>query len=148
METEAQAHPTNYTNIFSLAGLYLQLQQTNRADELLVQAVSHPNVPVGVLQSAAEFFAQTVNFPDLELTLKNLTVDDPGIPETWYDLARLELILGKSSDAIKDLATSVQLSDERLKTNPAARNIRDIARTESSFNSIRNTPEFQKIVPP
>jgi tetratricopeptide (TPR) repeat protein len=148
METEAQTHPTNYTNIFSLAGLYLQLQQTNRADELLVQAVSHPNVPVGVLQSAAEFFAQTVNFPDLELTLKNLTVDDPGIPETWYDLARLDLILGKSSDAIKDLATSVQLSDQRLKTNPSARNIRDIARTEPSFNSIRNTPEFQKIVPP
>jgi tetratricopeptide (TPR) repeat protein len=148
MENEAQKNPTNYQNIFSLAGLYLQLQQTNRADELLVQAVNRPNASVAVLRSAAEFFAQTVNFPDLEITLKDLATDDPGVPETWYDLSRLELMLGRRDEAIKDLGTSIDLSDKRLKTNPHALNIRDTARDEASFNSIRNTPEFQKLVQP
>jgi thioredoxin-like negative regulator of GroEL len=148
MENEAQKNPTNYQNIFSLAGLFLQLQQTNRADELLEQAVTRPNAPAAVLRSAAEFFAQTVNFPDLEITLKSLANDDPGIPETWYDLSRLELILRKRDEAIQDLATSINLSDQRLKTNPHALNIRDTARSEPSFNPIRNTPEFQKLVPP
>jgi len=148
MENEAQKNPTNFQNIFSLAGLFLQLQQTNRADELLEQAVTRPNAPAAVLRSAAEFFAQTVNFPDLEITLKSLANDDPGIPETWYDLSRLELMLGKRDEAIHDLATSINLSDQRLKTNPHALNIRDTARSEPSFNPIRNTPEFQKLVPP
>ena len=146
MENEVQKNPTNYQNIFSLAGLYLQLQQTNRADDLLVQAVNRPNAPIAVLRSAAEFFAQTVNFNDLEITLKNLATDDPSVPETWYDLSRLELMLGRRDEAIKDLGTSLDLSDKRLKANPHALNIRDTARTEPSFNSIRNTPEFQKLV--
>jgi thioredoxin-like negative regulator of GroEL len=148
METEAQKNPTNYQNIFSLAGVYLQLQQTNRATELLVQAVTRPKAPTAVLRSAAEFFAQTANFPDLEITLKSLANADPGIPETWYDLSRLELMLGKRNEAIQDLATSINLSDQRLKTNSHALNIRDTARSERSFNPIRNTPEFQKLVPP
>jgi tetratricopeptide (TPR) repeat protein len=148
MENEAQKNPTDYTNIFSLAGLYLQLQQTNRADDLLVLAVNRPNPPVAVLRSAAEFFAQTVNFPDLEITLRGLAKANPDVPETWYDLSRLELILGKRDEAIQDLETSVKLSDERLKTNPHALNIRDTARGEPSFGPIRNTPEFQKLVAP
>ncbi|HSY43040.1 MAG TPA: hypothetical protein VK811_03965, partial [Candidatus Acidoferrum sp.] len=146
MENEVQKNPTNYQNIFSLAGLYLQLQQTNRADDLLLQAVNRPNAPIAVLRSAAEFFAQTVNFNDLEITLKNLAADDPSVPETWYDLSRLELMLGNRDEAIKDLGTSIDLSDKRLKTNSHALNIRDTARSEPSFNSIRNTPEFQKLV--
>jgi tetratricopeptide (TPR) repeat protein len=148
MENETQKNPTNYQNIFSLAGLYLQLQQTNRADELLLQAVSRPNPPVAVLRSAAEFFAQTLNFPDLEVSLKDLAADDPSIPETWYDLSRLELMLGKKDEAITDLQKSINLSDQRLKTNPKALNLRDTARSEPSFNPIRSSPEFQKLVAP
>ena len=148
MENEAQKNPTNYQNIFSLAGFYLQLQQTNRADELLLQAVGRPNAPEGVLRSAAEFFAQTVNFPGLEITLKTLATEQPTVPETWYDLSRLELLLGRRDEALKDLQTSINLSDQRLKTNAHALNIRDNARNEPSFNPIRNTPEFQKLVSP
>jgi tetratricopeptide (TPR) repeat protein len=148
MENEAQKNPTNYQNIFSLAGLYLQLQQTNRADDLLLQAVTRPNPSVAVLRSAAEFFAQTANFPDLEITLRGLATADPNIPETWYDLSRLELMLGKRDEALKDLGTCVNLSNARLKTNPGARDLRNDARNEPSFNSVRNTPEFQKLVSP
>jgi thioredoxin-like negative regulator of GroEL len=148
MENEARTNPTNYQNIFTLAGYYLQLQQTNRATALLEGLVTHPHVSTTALRSAAEFFAQTANLSDLETTLKALSAAEPTAPETWYDLSRLEIMLGKRDDGLQDLATSISLSDQRLKTNPQALNIRDQARNEAGFNAVRNTPEFQKLVPP
>ncbi len=146
METEVRQNPEDYKNIFSLAGYYMQTQQTNRASELMQFAVARPNVPADVLRGAATFFAQTGNFAVLENVLKKLTAADPGSPDAWYDLSRLEVILGKKDESLKYLKTSLALSDERLKTNPAAMNIRDAARNEASFNSIRSSPDFQKLV--
>jgi tetratricopeptide (TPR) repeat protein len=148
MEDEARTNPSNYTNIFSLAGLYMELQQTNRAVQLFEATVNHPGIPVDALRAIANFYAQLQDFPDLEAVLKKLTEAQPNAPEAWYDLARLEVILGKKDDAIKDLQTSVSLSDQRLKTNPAALNVRTAAGTEAEFNPIRALPEFQKIIGP
>ncbi len=148
MEDEARTHPSNFTNIFSLAGLYMELQQTNRAVELFQATAARPDVPVEALRAIANFDAQLQDFPDLEAVLKRLTQTQPNIPEAWYDLARLESILGKRDDAIKDLQMAVTLSDQRLKTNPAAMNIRTAAGTEAEFNPIRGSPDFQKIVGP
>ncbi len=58
MQEMARTNPENYQNIFSLAGYYLQSQQTNLADELLTETVSRPTVPSEVLRSVAQFFAQ------------------------------------------------------------------------------------------
>ena len=146
METEVRQNPEDYKNIFLLAGYYMQTQQTNRASELMQFTVSRPNVPADVLRGAATFFAQTGNFAVLENVLKKLTAADPGSPDAWYDLSRLEVILGKKDESLKYLKTSLALSDERLKTNPAAMNIRDAARSEAGFNSIRDSPDFQKLV--
>ena len=148
MEDKARTNPADYQNIFSLIGYYMQSQQTNRATELMKQTISQANVPSDVLRGAAQFFAQTAQFSQLEVVLKKLTTAMPTEPEAWYDLARLEVILGNKDESIKDLQTSLNLSDQRLKTNPAARNIREAARTEAGFNPIRGMPEFQKLVPP
>ncbi|MGH8023874.1 MAG: TPR end-of-group domain-containing protein, partial [Limisphaerales bacterium] len=148
MEDKARTNPADFQNIFSLAGYYLQTHQTNRADELLETMVSAPKVPPDALRGAAQFFAQTAQFSDLETVLKKLTVTLPNEPEAWYDLARLEVLLGHRDESIKDLQTSLALSDARLKTNPSARNIREAARNEAGFNPIRGMPEFQKLVPP
>jgi tetratricopeptide (TPR) repeat protein len=148
MESLAQTQPTNYQNIFSLAGYYLQMQQTNRAVELLNQMVSRPDVPPQALQSVAQFFAQTGQFAQLEPVLKKLAAVQPDVPESWYDLSRLEILLGKPSDSMADLRKAIELSDQRLKTNPGALDMRNAARNEATFNPIRNTPEFQKLVPP
>ncbi|HEV2456005.1 MAG TPA: hypothetical protein VGY98_17200, partial [Verrucomicrobiae bacterium] len=148
MQDKARTNPADYQNIFSLIGYYMQTQQTNRANELLQQTISQPTVPPDVLRGAAQFYAQTAQFSQLETVLKKLTASLPNEPEGWYDLARLEVLLGNRDEAIKDLQTSLNLSDQRLKTNPTARNIRDAARTEAGFNPIRSTPEFQKLLPP
>jgi cytochrome c-type biogenesis protein CcmH/NrfG len=148
MEDEVRTNPDDYTNLFSLAGIYLQLQQTNRANALFAQAISRPHVPMEVLRGVANFFAQTAQFAELEKALKKLTDTEPNAPETWYDLSRLEVLLGKKDEAIQDLRTSVNLSDQRLKTSAKALDIRAAARSEAGFNPIRGSPEFQKLVSP
>jgi hypothetical protein len=149
MEKEVRTHPSDYTNIFRLAGCYLQMQQTDRAADLWKQTISRPEVPINVLRGAAQFFAQIDDFTSLETVLEKIAVARPNVPEPRYDLARVEMHLGKSEEAIKNLQMAIVLSDQRLKTNPKASNIRDYARTNTiDFNSITNSPQFQKLVGP
>ena len=148
MENRARTNPTDYTNIFSLGSLFLELSQTNNAAALFDETIARPGVPIDVIRGIANFYAQTAQFNELEKTLTRLTDVEPRVPEAWYDLARLEIMLGKKDDALKDLGTAIQLSDQRLKTNAGALNIRAQARDEAQFNPIRGLPEFQKLVSP
>ena len=114
---------------------------------MLEQTVSRPDAPPDVLRGVAQYFAQTAQLSKIEPILKKLTAEEPYVPEGWYNLAQLEVVLGNKDEAIKDLETSVELSDQRLKTNPSARDIRGMARADAGFNPIRESPEFQKLVP-
>jgi tetratricopeptide (TPR) repeat protein len=148
LEDEVRAHPLDYTNVFLLAGHYLQNQQTNRASDLLQQIIFRPIVPVAVLRGAAQFFAQINDFADLKTTLKKLTLAEPGVPETWYDLARLDMRLGEDDEAIKALGIAIDYSDIRLQNNPRALNIRAAARAQPDFKPVRDRDDFQKLVSP
>ena len=143
-----EAGMPDYQKMLSEAGYYLQNQQTNKAADILAQLNTRTDIPANDLQGIAQFFAMTRDFSRLETTLKTLTVVEPDMPEAWYDLARLEVLLGKKDDAMKDLKTSIELSDERLKTNSKVNDIRSVARTEPGFSSISNSPDFQKLVSP
>ena len=147
IEDRVRTNPADYQDFFSLAGYYLQTQQTNRAIDLFEQTLSRPSVPPAVLRTIAQFYAQSGLYSELETVLQKLAAEQPDVPEAWYDLARLEVLLGERDQAIRDLQTSIELSDKRLKTNSAAVDIRAAARAEGGFNPIRGSAEFQKLVP-
>jgi tetratricopeptide (TPR) repeat protein len=148
MENEARINPTDYTNLFSLAWYYIQAQQTNRAAALVERMISQLSLPPDALHGAADFFVRINQLSNLEVVLKMLTVTVPSEPEAPYDLARLETLLKKDDDAIKYLRTAIRLSDQRLKTNPKALDIRKAARNETNFDPIRNRSDFRKLVLP
>jgi predicted Zn-dependent protease len=148
MENRARTDPTDYTNIFALASLFLELQQTNNAAALFQQTISRPGVPMDVVRGVANFFAQTGQFGELEKALKRLTEIEPHSPEAWYDLSRLEVMLGKKDEGIQALWNAIQFSNQRLKTNAHALDIRAQARDEAQFNPIRSSPDFQKLISP
>ena len=81
MENEMRINPTNFQNIFSLAALYLQLQQTNRVIELFDQTLTVPNIPSEAVGVVAQFYAQMGNLPKLEGALEKLTTIIPNQPE-------------------------------------------------------------------
>jgi tetratricopeptide (TPR) repeat protein len=148
MENEMRANPTNFQNIFSLAALYLQLQQTNRVIELFDQTLAIPNISSEAVGVVAQFYAQMGNLPKLEGALEKLATIIPNQPEPWYDLAALNAVLGKPNESLKDLRTCLDLSAKRLQRDPKARDLLAEVRKDQRFTSLHNLPEFQKLVPP
>lgn len=148
MENEAHANPTNFENILNLASLYFQLHQTDRIIELFDQASANPHITSSVLGVIAQFYAQSGNLPKLESTLERFVAILPNEPEPWYDLAALKCVIGKTNEALDDLRISLNLSAKRLQQNPKARNLLAEVRKDQRFDSLRNLPGFQKLVPP
>ena len=154
MQTEALTNPANFKNILALGSLYAQMQDTNRAFELFRHAsslfdaeLSNANAHPDNLAALAQICAALGNAPTLERALQKIIALQPDQPEARYDLAALEAITGKTNEALKNLAVTLDLSTKRRLTNPTARDLISEARNDPRFNAIRNEPEFQKLVP-
>jgi len=148
MENEVRTNPTNFQNILNLASIYFQMHQTDRIGELFDQALANPHISPNEIGVIAQFYAQTGNLPKLEGTLERLVAIVPTEPEPWYDLAAIKIALGKTNESLQDLHTALDLSVQRLKQNPKARDLLAEVRKDHRFDSLRNLPEFQKLVPP
>ena len=86
--------------------------------------------------------------PKLEVALEKLIKFTPQNPEASYDLARLKLILGKTAESLQILSRALDLSAKRLQSDPNASNLLENARNDPTFNTLRQLPEFKKLVPP
>jgi predicted phage tail protein len=148
MESELRTNPDNMTNVLSLASFYQQMQQTNRTIALFDLALANPRLNATEAGFIAQSYAQMGNLLKLEGVIEKLTMLAPQQPEPWYDLAALEAVLGKRDQALLNLGRSLELSTQRLKTNSSARNLMVEVRNDQRFDSLRNLPAFQNIVPP
>jgi tetratricopeptide (TPR) repeat protein len=148
MENEARTNPSDFKNIFSLASIYFQMRQTDRVVQLFDQVLTNPQVTPNEIGVIAQFYAQTGNLLKLEIAVQKLVTLAPNEPEPWYDLAAVKLALGKTSESLEDLRTSLDLSAKRLKQNPQARDLLAEVHKDHRFDPIRNLPEFQKLIPP
>ena len=147
LEKEFSSNPTNFAVGLNLAHSYLSNGQTNRAFELMDQIVASKDVNASALGNVAQIFAQLANLGKLETVLTRMTEVTPDSPDTWYDLAALKAVLGKKSEATTDLKEALDLNSKRLQTNPSARDLAAQAAKDPHFNSIKNDPEFQSLLP-
>ena len=148
MENTARTNPNDVHNLIGLGVTYAQMQQTNRAVELFDQALTSTNLTYPDAGAIAGYYSQMNNLPKLTQALEKLAALAPDQPEPHYDLAALQAYLGQTAPALTNLKIAINLSNERLKTNPAARNLLAQARTDAHLNSLRALPEFAKLVPP
>jgi len=147
MEATAHTNPGDVSNLLALAGLYLQMQQTNRSVELLDQALTSPNIKSDQTAAIAQLFVQINNLTKLEGALEKWVVLDPQQPDVRYDLAALQAVTSHPAEALANLKIALQESVRRLTTNPAARDLVSVAHTDQRLASLRALPEFQKLVP-
>ena len=148
MESEAAQNPTNVQNLMQLGGIYMQMQQTNRAFELFDRALTNSTISYNEATAIAQLYLQNGNLPKLEGALQKIVVIAPGQPDSRYDLAALQSLLGKTSNSLSNLKIALDLNAARLKTNPAASDLLARARTDPNLAPLRALPEFQKLVPP
>jgi tetratricopeptide (TPR) repeat protein len=148
MENEARTNPGNLPNLLSLAGIYIQMQQTNRAIELFDHALANPHITSNEAGFIAQEYAKMGNLIKLEEVLQKIVAIVPDQPEPWYDIAALNVMQGKPDQGLQYLRKALDLSAQRIKGNPKARDLLAEVRGDHRFDSLRNTPEFQKIVPP
>jgi len=146
LEAEVRTHPTNYQAAFDLASAYMQMQNTERADQVLDGVLNAPNVDSKAVVAVAQAYVQMKNWPRLEAVLEKLVKIMPGNPEAWYDLAAFKSNLGKPTEAIAALTQAVELSRKRLLSEPKAHDLLTQARTDERFNPLHQLPEFQKLV--
>jgi tetratricopeptide (TPR) repeat protein len=147
MENEARANPGNLQNLLALSSLYFQMQQTNRAIELFDRVMADPHVSANVAGFIAQKYAEMGNLTKLETVLQKIVTLVPDQPEPWYDFAALEAVLGKPDPALQSLHKALDLSAKRIKSNPTAHDLLNEVRKDQHFDSLRNLPEFQKLVP-
>jgi tetratricopeptide (TPR) repeat protein len=146
LELRLQTNPTDPQAVFDLASVYLQLQRSNSALELLDRLIELPAVDVNTLLSVANAYAQLQQGSRLENALLKLVRLTPESPEAWYDLASTRSIIGKAKESIEALTRAMELSDARRAQNSAARDLRADVQTNQSFQPVRNLPEFQQAV--
>jgi tetratricopeptide (TPR) repeat protein len=148
MEDQVRTNPAALQVAFDLAGTYLQMQQTDRAVQVLSQIAASPYAPGSAVLNIAKIFAQMQNWPRLEAALERFVKLEPSNPEAWYDLAALKASLGKPVESLASLRKAIELSAQRLKTQPKALDLLQQARKDARFAALRPMPEFQKLVAP
>ena len=147
LDQQFRSNPGDARVAFELSSLYLQLQQTNAAFQVLDQLVN-TQTDANVLLSVAGAYVQLQQGARLETILQKLVKVTPESPEAWYDLASTQAQLGKSNEALQALSKALELSAKRLAKQPTAPDLRKNAATNQSFASVRARPEFQALVGP
>jgi tetratricopeptide (TPR) repeat protein len=145
MEQEVKSNPSNAQASVELAKIYVQLQQTGRAVQVLDSVLENSKEPSAVIR-AAMLYGEIQNWPRLEASLEKLVKLSPESPEAWYDLAAMKANLRKDKEALPALARALELNAERLKKNPAASNLIQNVQSDARFAPLRQLPEYQRMV--
>jgi tetratricopeptide (TPR) repeat protein len=147
LENQVRSNPTNFRAAFDLASIYMQMQQPVLGEQILDRILVTPGVDGGVAMSVFHAYVEMKKWNKIEGTLEKMTNIIPGEPEIWYDLAAIRASTGKQDESLKSLAQALDLSAKRRMTNPQARDLLSETRKDVRFNPVRQSPEFQKLVP-
>jgi Flp pilus assembly protein TadD len=87
------------------------------------------------------------DFDKAEEAMVRATQLDSNSSVMWYNLASLQAFERKAAPAAESLKKAFAANDVERKSDPKMVNLRENARTNRNFQSIRQTPEFQGVAP-
>jgi thioredoxin-like negative regulator of GroEL len=146
MEEKYRQDPSNLTNAFSLASGYFAVRRSNDGFRVLQALIDRTNASAQAVLSVAKAYTELGHVAGLEHAFTRATEVLPNSPETWYDLARVQVGLNKKEAALSNLKKAIQLSNERAAADPAAFNVAKDAQTNRNFDAIRQDPAFRALV--
>jgi tetratricopeptide (TPR) repeat protein len=146
LEQAMRTNPEDLQSAYQLASLYLQGGQRDKAAGMADQILKSPKADPTSITMAANLFLQLNNVPKVEESLRRLVQVSPESAEAWFDLAAIQAVINKTADSFKSLDTALQLSGQRRARDTNANDLRTVALSDPRFNSLRATPEFQKVL--
>jgi tetratricopeptide (TPR) repeat protein len=124
----------------------IQNKDTNSARELLQTLMSQPTMDSPILMQVAEAYVQMRDFAGAEQAVLRATQLAPAIANNWYNLAALRAYEGHIPECVQALKQALDANKAELATDPKARNLSDVVRTDRNFDAVRNTADFQKLM--
>jgi predicted Zn-dependent protease len=115
------------------------MNQVRQADALAKHLLKSNGLQAQQALQLAQNMAQGRRLAVVEQALKKYTTLAPNDPQGWTNLAALQLVLNKRTEIFVSLKKAIQCGGE-----PA----RAMIRKDRRFNPIRNTREYQQLIPP
>jgi tetratricopeptide (TPR) repeat protein len=122
-----------------LANVYRQMNLTHLFESLTMNILRQDHIPPPVILQVAELYVQAQRADLLATALERYLQKEPANPRIWFDLAGVQAQLQRSNEAVRTLRRAIELGGEP---------VRDMARKDARFNSLRDMPEYRALVPP
>jgi tetratricopeptide (TPR) repeat protein len=135
-----------FQSAFNEAAVHINQGRREEAFRLFDQILASPQADATTVISIAQAYIELNEPLRLEQALLRLVQVTPANPEAWYDLAATQAALGRNQDALKHLRRAIELSQDRLRTDPGQRNLIIEARRDPRFAEIQHTAEFQRLM--
>jgi tetratricopeptide (TPR) repeat protein len=139
LEQQITEGKADFTQHIQLASIYLNLGRTRHADSLILKQLNSSSLEPAMVLQMAQLTAKHKRYPVLEQVLKKYTSLQPKDWQGWTNLAALQLALNKRGEMLVSLEKAIELGGEP---------VREKIRGDNRFASVRNSPDFQKLVPP
>jgi thioredoxin-like negative regulator of GroEL len=146
LEQQFNADPKNTQIGIQLASAYLQGQQNAKVAEVVDQIMNSPTADASAFTFAANIYAQLGQITKVEQALVGLIRVAPTNPEGRYDLAAVQALLNKTTEAMQTLRTALEQNSQRLVKDPNAPNLLSNVLTDARFASLRTLPDYNKML--
>ena len=126
-------------------------RQTNQAMAMVDGLLQSESNDVTALVFAAQVYNQLLNIPKAEQALVRYATLMGNNPEAWFDLAGMQALQSKSTQALASLKASLVYEAKRKAQeagSPGAspNNLFELAKTDPRFATLRTSPEFQALL--
>jgi len=139
LETTLKGGNINFEEAVELMDIYFKFQQVAKVDALAQKVMASKGYTAEMAGNLAQRLANYRRFPLVEQALQMYIKLKPNDPQGWVNLAALQVSLNKGNECLVSLQRAIQLGGETT---------RSIIRKDTRFNPIRNTPQFQQLIPP
>ena len=125
--------------IMELLQIQFNMGQSRNAERLAQGLLNSGKATPDMMMAIAQLMAEKRKFSTVELALKKFTAAKPKDPNGWINLAGLQLALNKRGEMYVSIQKAIEAGGEP---------VRNRLRKDKRFDAVRNTKEFQKLVPP
>jgi tetratricopeptide (TPR) repeat protein len=139
LEKKLKSGTIEFSETIELMNIQFNMGQSRNAEALARQMINSGNLQPDMMMAVAQLMAQKQKFATVELALQKYTQAKPKDPGGWINLAGLQLALKKQGEVFVSLRKAIEVGGEP---------VRNRIRQDNRFQTIRNTKEYQQLVPP